>query len=178
MELLAARPEARGWRGRHARCRRRDGRAGGARVMNSDPGHRPTLSIVVPVYNVAPWLDECLNSLRSQSFTDLEIVVVNDGSTDSSAAIARRHAQADPRVRVHDFANGGLGRARNRGLELCRGSYVLFTDSDDRVPSGAIAAMMAQLHETGSNLVTGIVVDVSPDPEKYADYWTTVSQVF
>nr|WP_245346550.1 glycosyltransferase [Arthrobacter stackebrandtii] len=178
MELLAARPEARGWLRGRARCRRRAGRAGGARVKNGAPGRRPALSIVVPVYNVAPWLDECLNSLRSQSFSDLEIVVVNDGSTDSSGAIARRHAQADARVTVHDFANGGLGRARNRGLELCRGSYVLFTDSDDRVPSGAVAAMMAQLQESGSDLVTGRAVDFYTDPEKYSDYWTTVSSVF
>lgn len=136
------------------------------------------LSVVVPVYNVRPWLNECLASLTAQSHTDLEIIVINDGSTDGSDAIARRHARADPRITVHDFPNGGLGLARNRGLQLCSGRYVLFTDSDDRVPSGAVQAMMDSLLESTSDVVTGRAIDFYTDPDKLADYWTTVSSAF
>ena len=138
----------------------------------------PTLSIVVPVYNVRPWLDECLASLTAQSYTDVEIIVINDGSTDGSDAIARRHARTDPRITVHDFPNGGLGLARNRGMELCTGRYVLFTDSDDRVPAGAVQAMMDSLLASSSDVVTGRAIDFYTDPEKLADYWTTVSSAF
>ncbi|WP_218063707.1 glycosyltransferase family 2 protein [Arthrobacter wenxiniae] len=141
-------------------------------------GNGPALSIVVPVYNVGPWLAECLDSMVNQSFGGFEIIVVNDGSTDSSADIARSYAASDARVKVFDFENGGLGRARNRGLELCSGTYVLFADSDDRVPAGALQAMMDSLTLSGSDFVTGKAIDFYTDPDKFSEYWTTVSAAF
>lgn len=138
----------------------------------------PTLSIVVPVYNVGSWLAECLDSIVNQSFTDFELIIVNDGSTDSSAEIARRYAAVDNRLSVHDFKNGGLGRARNRGMELCKGRFVLFVDSDDRVPAGALQSMVGSLISSGSDFITGKAIDFYTEPDKFSEYWTTVSGAF
>lgn len=92
----------------------------------------PVLSIIVPVYNVAPFLETCLQSLVAQDLSDLEIILVNDGSTDDCPAILARFAQAYPQaLRVVRQDNAGLSAARNTGLELARGKYVAFVDSDD-----------------------------------------------
>lgn len=90
-----------------------------------------TLSVVLPVYNVADYLGACLDSLFAQTFVDFEIIAVDDGSTDSSAAILSRYAEGDKRLKVIRQANAGLGAARNRGLNLSSGKYVHFLDSDD-----------------------------------------------
>ena len=76
----------------------------------------PRVSVVVPVYNVAPYLDACLESIAQQTVADLEVVIVDDGSTDESPAIGERFAAADPRFRLVRQANAGLGAARNTGV--------------------------------------------------------------
>jgi CDP-glycerol glycerophosphotransferase len=76
----------------------------------------PKISVVVPVYNVEDYLDECLTSVERQTVRDLEILIVDDGSTDASAAIAQRHAAQDERIRIVTRPNGGLGAARNTGI--------------------------------------------------------------
>ena len=91
----------------------------------------PLLSIIVPVFNVQAYLEQCLNSIISQSYTNIELIVVNDGSTDSSAEICDNYAKRDARIVVIHKNNGGLSDARNAGLKLAKGNWIGFVDSDD-----------------------------------------------
>ena len=91
------------------------------------------ISVIIPVYNAAPYLRACLDSVLAQSYTDLEILLINDGSTDESPAICRQYAQKDARIRLIDQENGGVSRARNVGLANAAGDYITFVDSDDRI---------------------------------------------
>jgi CDP-glycerol glycerophosphotransferase len=113
---------------------------------------------VVPVYNVEQYLAECLDSILAQPYDDLEVVMVDDGSTDSSAEIARRYADAHDNVRLVSQANAGLGAARNAGVETAVGEYLTFLDSDDRLPADAYSAMMRTLEESGSDFAIGKLV--------------------
>ncbi len=119
---------------------------------------RPVVSVVVPVYNVAAYLPHCLESLLAQDRVELDVVVVDDGSTDESGAIADRYAREERRIRVVHTANRGLGAARNEGLRHIEGDYVGFADSDDVVPPTAYAAMLAALEASGSDFATGSIV--------------------
>jgi CDP-glycerol glycerophosphotransferase len=111
------------------------------------------LSIVVPCYQVEDFLDDCLISLRFQLYREIEIIVVDDGSPDRSAEIARRHARRDLRVRVVTRENGGLSAARNTGIEHARGEYLTFVDSDDVVTLEAYTSAIGALRESGSDFV-------------------------
>ena len=93
----------------------------------------PAISVIIPVYNVAPWLRECLDSVVSQSFTDLEIIIVDDGSTDESPQIIAEYASQDKRITAIRKQNGGLGAARNTAIPLATGDYIAFLDSDDKI---------------------------------------------
>ena len=93
----------------------------------------PAISVIVPVYNVAAYVGECLSSLVHQTFTDFEIIAVNDGSTDGSLAILREFESSYPFIRVIDQPNAGVSAARKAGLALAQGKYVTFVDSDDSV---------------------------------------------
>ena len=90
-----------------------------------------TISVIVPVYNSEPFLAACLDSVLAQTHRELEIILVNDGSTDGSGEICDRYAAMDPRIRVVHKENGGVSSARNRGLELATGELISFIDSDD-----------------------------------------------
>lgn len=92
---------------------------------------QPLISIIIPVYNVKDYLEKCLDSICGQTYTNLEIIVVDDGSTDGSAVICDKFAQKDRRVKVLHCANGGLSVARNRGMEIATGELIGFVDSDD-----------------------------------------------
>ncbi|NDZ98106.1 glycosyltransferase, partial [Streptomyces sp. SID10116] len=120
---------------------------------------QPRLSVVVPVYNVELYLDECLESLAAQTFQDFEVIMVDDGSTDGSAAIAEAFAAADPRFRLISQENKGLGAARNTGVrEMSPDSeYLAFVDSDDTLPATAYALLIETLDETGSDFAAGNV---------------------
>ncbi|MFG3099340.1 CDP-glycerol glycerophosphotransferase family protein [Streptomyces sp. NPDC048182] len=119
----------------------------------------PRLSLVVPVHNVELFLDECLRSLVAQTFTDWEAVLVDDGSTDGSLAIAERWAAEDDRFRLVVQENQGLGPARNTGVaHLTEGSeFLAFVDSDDIVLPDAYARCIASLEASGSDFVSGNV---------------------
>jgi len=117
----------------------------------------PRVSVVVPMFNVATYLDDCLESLAQQSFGDLEVVMVDDGSTDDSAERAQRWAERDPRFRLVTKPNGGLGSARNAGVRDATGDYLAFVDSDDVVPRDGIEALVAALDKSGSDFASGNV---------------------
>ena len=115
----------------------------------------PLLSIIVPTYGVAEFLPDCLDSLLAQTLTDIEIIVVDDGSPDECGEIADAYARQDSRVRVSHTANQGLGPARNNGAAVARGRYLTFVDSDDLVPSRAFELMVSTLESTGSDFAAG-----------------------
>ncbi|WP_329033275.1 bifunctional glycosyltransferase family 2 protein/CDP-glycerol:glycerophosphate glycerophosphotransferase [Streptomyces sp. NBC_01725] len=122
----------------------------------------PRLTVVVPIYNVEDYLDDCLRSLAGQTMADSEIVMVDDGSTDGSARIARRFAEADGRFRLVEQENAGLGAARNTGVRYARGEFLTFVDSDDTVPDDAYERMLAALDASGSDFATGNVLRLGP----------------
>ncbi len=115
----------------------------------------PRISVVVPIYNVEAYLDECLLSLAGQTVGDLEVVMVDDGATDGSAAIAERHAARDPRLRLIRQSNHGLGHARNTGVQAAIGEFLAFVDSDDKLPPDALELLLGALDRTGSDFATG-----------------------
>jgi CDP-glycerol glycerophosphotransferase len=113
------------------------------------------VSVVVPIHNVASYLEDCLESLAQQSLVRLEIVMVDDGSTDESPTIAERFAVRDPRFVLVQQANAGLGAARNTGIDRATAEYLAFVDGDDVVPRRAYEVMLAALERTGSDFACG-----------------------
>ena len=112
----------------------------------------PKVSVVIAVYNVEKYLRECLDSIISQTLRDIEIICVDDGSSDSSAAILAEYKQKDPRVILLAQSNGGAGTARNAGLAAAAGEYVSFLDSDDR--------FSGKMLETAYNACTDADADI------------------
>lgn len=110
------------------------------------------LSVIVPVYDVEAYLDDCLRSIREQRHRSIEIVVVDDGTPDRSMMIARRHAKRDDRISIVERDNGGLSAARNTGVAAASGEFLTFVDSDDLVTTDGFAAAMASLAVTGSDI--------------------------
>jgi hypothetical protein len=115
----------------------------------------PRLSIVVPFYDVERYFGPCLDSLARQTFRDFEVVLVDDGSRDGSAAIAREWCARDPRFQLISQENRGMGPARNAGIERARGEYLTFVDSDDLVPRHAYELLVGSLDRTSSSLAGG-----------------------
>lgn len=89
------------------------------------------ISVIIPVYKVEQYLDECVESVVRQTYTDLEVILVDDGSPDGCPALCDRWAKKDSRIKVVHKKNGGLSSARNAGLAVARGEYIGFVDSDD-----------------------------------------------
>lgn len=112
----------------------------------------PLVSVIVPVYNVESYLKECLSSLLAQTYRNIEIVLVDDGSTDGSGGLCDRLADVDPRIRVFHKANGGLSDARNYGLRQAFGEWISFVDSDDWVSPVFIEALLCAASETGCEI--------------------------
>jgi CDP-glycerol glycerophosphotransferase len=109
----------------------------------------------VPIYNVEDYLRPCLESIAAQTVKDVEVIMVDDGSTDGSAAIAEEFAAADPRFLLVTQPNGGLSRARNTGAAEATGEFLWFVDSDDLIPPDAFELLVTPLQETGSDFATG-----------------------
>ena len=116
-----------------------------------------TISVIVPIFNVAPYLPACLSSIARQSHQALQVVMIDDGSTDDSATIAGRFAARDDRFTLLQQHNQGLGAARNAGLLHATGEFLAFVDSDDLLAQDALAVMVATLHESGSDFAAGVV---------------------
>lgn len=117
------------------------------------PEH-PVLSIIVPVYNVEDYLDACLDSLQAQTFSDIEMVCVNDGSPDGSREILAKRQKEDARIVVVDKPNGGLSSARNAGINAARGTYIGFLDADDRFTPNACQRIAETFQQTNADVVT------------------------
>lgn len=105
------------------------------------------VSIIIPVYNVENYVGACLDTVIQQTYSDLELIVIDDGSTDGSGKISMEYAVKDSRIRYIKTENHGLSEARNQGLKLCSGEYISFVDSDDRLHPQAIEFMLKALKE-------------------------------
>ncbi len=112
-----------------------------------------SVSVIVPVYNVIDYLEPCLNSLKNQTLQNIEIIVVDDGSTDGSGNICDKFAENDPRVRIIHKKNEGLSAARNDGLDIARGQYIMFVDGDDWVEPDFCSAPYTIATESDIELV-------------------------
>lgn len=117
-----------------------------------NPISEPLISVIVPVYKVEPWLERCVTSIRNQSYRNLEIILVDDGSPDRCGNICDYLAQNDSRIRVVHRENGGLSAARNTGLDICRGEYVGFVDSDDVIHPEMYSRLYADIQRFGTSL--------------------------
>lgn len=104
----------------------------------------PQVSVVIPVYNGEKVIEACLRSVQMQAAADMEIIVVDDGSSDGTWAILQRMAREDGRIRPMHQANAGVSAARNTGLDACQGEYIRFVDADDVLPQGSMQALLAK----------------------------------
>ena len=110
------------------------------------------ISVIIPVYNTAPYLARCINSIRAQTYTNLEIILINDGSADDSGHICDEYALLDKRINVIHKENGGLASARNVGLVAAKGDWIGFVDSDDWILPEMYERLLSVAKESGANM--------------------------
>lgn len=125
------------------------------------------VSIIIPVYNVEAYLNECIASVLNQTYTEMEIILVDDGSTDKSGNMCEDFAEKDSRIIVIHKENGGLSDARNCALKLCKGKYVYFLDSDDVINKDAISLLVSNCEKSNADIaITGLKKFVHAIPEE------------
>lgn len=125
------------------------------------------ISIIVPVYNVEQYIEECIVSLIQQTYTNTEIILVDDGSTDGSGAICDKYSTEDDRILVIHKQNGGLSSARNSGIEAARGKYIIFVDSDDYwIDSNSLKHLVTLAENYDADVVRGEYVSINEKGEK------------
>lgn len=116
----------------------------------------PLISIIVPIYNVEAYISDCLNSILEQKYSNYEVILVNDGSTDSSQDLCEKYVKLDQRVKLYSKPNGGLSSARNYGIDNANGEYVIFIDSDDYwTDINALNHLANIADNTGADIVRG-----------------------
>lgn len=123
----------------------------------------PEISIIVPVYNVAQYLHKCVDSILAQTFSDFEVILVDDGATDDSGAICDEYARKEPRVRVIHKPNGGLSDARNAGIEAAKAPYLGFIDSDDYISREMFQLLHDDITKENADLAICGIYDVYGD---------------
>ncbi|MBS4179143.1 glycosyltransferase family 2 protein [Lederbergia citrea] len=148
---------------------------------------KPGISVIVPVYNMRKFLHKCVDSILSQTFSDIEVILVNDGSTDESGIICDQYAKWDIRVKVLHKENGGLSSARNAGLKIAKGEYIGFVDSDDYIDINMYKDLYGLCKETNSDIavcrfgreVSGnLVAEVQQKMVKEMDNLEAMRQLF
>lgn len=136
------------------------------------------LSIIIPVYNTAPYLERCINSILNQSYQDFEIILINDGSTDKSADICNIFKRANEKIHVIHQKNQGLSVSRNNGLKAAVGDYVMFVDSDDWITDGCLKVIADCINKSSYDLIIGRFI-CSPEEGavKIEDIWLDSSYI-
>ena len=141
-------------------------------------GSEPLISVIVPVYNVEKCIEATLLSIEEQTYSNIEVVLVDDGSTDSSGKICDAWASQDGRFAVVHKQNGGLSSARNAGLERARGQYISFVDGDDLLDSRALESLLAALIQTSSDVAIGSLQKLREGTRTfetdYTDAWEVI----
>jgi len=117
--------------------------------------NEPLISIIIPIYKVEQYLRRCLDSIVNQTYANLDIILVDDGSPDNSPQICDDYAAKDNRVTVIHKKNGGLSDARNAGLDICKGKYISFVDSDDWIDANYVKTLFDLLTETNTDIAIG-----------------------
>ena len=116
----------------------------------------PLVSVIIPIYNVGEYLSECLSSVVNQTLRDIEIICINDGSTDNSDAILDEYARKDPRIIVINQKNKGQANARNAGLKISKGKYIVFVDGDDWINSEMLATLVLLIVQDVDAIIFGV----------------------
>ena len=122
---------------------------------------QPLISVIIPVYGVEKYISQCLESVINQTYKNLEIIVVNDGTKDRSADIAKEYAAKDSRIKVYDFENGGLSVARNRGLEIATGEYISYLDSDDWLDTKMYETLLEAAMKNDADMVKCGIIETN-----------------
>ena len=118
------------------------------------------ISVIVPIYNVEKYLEKCLDSIINQTYKNLEIILVNDGSTDSCRDIMEKYAKLDKRIIIVDKTNGGLSDARNAGTKIATGKLISYIDSDDYIEKDMIEYLYKGIKEYNSDIsICGTIVE-------------------
>ena len=136
------------------------------RIHSTPP---PLVSIIIPVYNVEKYLEECLESACNQTLKDIEIICVDDGSTDRSREIIVSYAERDPRIYLIDSPHGGASSARNRGIEHARGTYIQFLDSDDYIEPMMSSIMYSTMTTHNVDIVMCGITTLYEEGQEYRD---------
>ena len=121
------------------------------------------ISVIVPVYNQEPYLDECIVSIINQTYQNLEIILVDDGSTDNSLEICKKYKKLDKRIKIVHKENGGLSSARNAGLEVVHGKYIMFCDSDDYYLPNSCELLLNEIKAKKADYVVGNYINCDED---------------
>ena len=124
---------------------------------------KPQISVIIPAYNAESWLARCVDSVLDQTYANVEVIIVDDGSVDGTAEIADACAAANPRVKAVHQSNKGLSGARNTGIERARGEKLYFLDSDDFIDSDHLEVLARTMAETGALMVVGGITEVDGD---------------
>lgn len=128
----------------------------------------PLISVIIPVYNVEKYLNKCITSVVEQTYKNLEIIIVDDGSTDQSPEICDEWKKRDSRIQVVHSSNGGAGKARNTALDMATGDYVTFVDSDDYIAPQMYQVLLEQFYD-GIGIVECNYSMVYDDSEKFKE---------
>lgn len=123
------------------------------------------ISVIVPIYNVKPYLEKCMRTIIDQTYQNLEIIMVDDGSTDGTGTLCDQIAREDSRIVVIHKKNGGLSDARNAGLDICTGDFISFIDSDDYIEPDMYECMMEEMNDESVSIVSVGFMVTEPDGE-------------
>lgn len=129
------------------------------------------ISVIVPVFNGEQFLERCIKSIQNQSFRSIEIIIVNDGSTDKSKEICEKYAMMDKRIVIINKENGGLSSARNKGIEAASGDYIGFVDCDDYISYDMYEYLFRLISENDADIVSGSYRKVKYSDDKYIKNW-------
>ena len=130
---------------------------------------QPLVSIIVPIYNAQDHIARCVESIRRQTYRNLEILLLNDGSQDVSLEVCKMYANVDPRIVLIDKANSGVAATRNMGLREARGKYLQFVDADDTIQPYATELLVQRAEESGADLVIAHYNRITPPRPRAED---------
>lgn len=131
--------------------------------MSQESRDNKLISIIIPVYNAEAYIEKCIQSIRRQSYPELEIIVVNDGSTDKSREICEEFTEQDTRIRIINKENGGAAAAKNTGLDEANGDFLMFVDSDDYIETDMIEKMLKRLNIMSAEICICNFIQEKPD---------------